>query len=94
LSTIGERADICRQITTDEKIVTDIKSDVAKWQARCAAQPQKKKVALGCCLHNALSVAVSGGSATELSATDAWLGAVVGDETHIGTIWTARPSGT
>ena len=41
-----ERADICRQITTDEKIVQDIKADIAKWQARRAAQPQKKKVVI------------------------------------------------
>jgi hypothetical protein len=38
---MGERADICRQIITDEKIVTDIKSDVAKWQARRAVAEAK-----------------------------------------------------
>jgi hypothetical protein len=33
-----------------------------------------------------IALPISGGSTTELSATDAWLGAVVGDATYIGTI--------
>ena len=30
------------------------------------------------------SLPISGGSVTELSATDAWLGAVIGDGTYMG----------
>jgi hypothetical protein len=31
-----------------------------------------------------MALPISGGSATELSATDAWLGAVAGDDLNIG----------
>jgi hypothetical protein len=41
-----------------------------------------------------IALPISGGSTTELSATDAWLGAVVGDATYIGTIRKASLSGS